>query len=1233
MMCRQVLPDVTDGGIEQIYIVKTEPGLEDDGGLANMVPEMVDEIKTEPKFENDEEEYTNPEDEQPNEEVGFETVDVIVKEEPKRHEDLHDIPLDQQIHKRKEFFCYVCDQDLGSKEGIQEHLYTHADQLPFTCEECDIPISIKSVRDLNQHLEMHKDTTNGSVKCAWCPLRFHSLKNCKFHEKTHVNEGSSALEALERRASILSKKKNVKVIVVEGALRYACDLCDKSYTLLDSLRDHMKTHTDCGKPKKLHVCTICNKLFTSADGLHSHRRVHSDLLPYKCEYCDRGFKETVRLISHRRTHTGERPFVCGCGRAFAKRYTMMSHKKICLSPELLTSCSCRICGDKSFPSYADLIKHVTGVHTEPIPRTKCQFCPALSQNALLLVRHEHRHQMPNVIKCDQCNRIFKNKALLEEHEVIHINTPQSFICDICGMTFSRLKRLKKHKKNHTAVRRKPAKLHCCELCPKKFAWQVLPDATDNGIEQIYIVKTEPGLEDDGGLANMVPETVDEIKAEPKFEDDEEKNENLDDEQPDEIGFEKVDVIVKEEPKLGSDCESKQDDKKIDVRSKKSAKDRTDATKGKTKPKAGKKEAIKKKKLSSTKEKVDNAQVKDKQVLPDATDNGIEQIYIVKTEPGLEDDGGLANMVPETVDEIKAEPKFEDDEEKNENLDDEQPDEIGFEKVDVIVKEEPKLGSDCESKQDDKKIDVHTEPIPRTKCQFCPALSQNALLLVRHEHRHQMPNVIKCDQCNRIFKNKALLEEHEVIHINTPQSFICDICGMTFSRLKRLKKHKKNHTAVRRKPTKLHCCELCPKKFAWLGNFRSHQKLHYNVKSRHFIPSLVEGPAPEPVVDENEDMDFVLPDATDNGIEQIYIVKTEPGLEDDGGLANMVPETVDEIKTEPKFEDDEEENENLDDEQPDEIGFEKVDVIVKEEPKLGSDCESKQDDKKIDVRSKKSAKDRPAATKGKTKPKAGKKDAKKEKKLSSTKEKVDNAQVKDKSHVNEGSSALEALERRASILSKKKNVKIIVVEGTLRYACDLCDKSYTLLDSLRDHMNTHTDSDKPKKLHVCTICNEVFAFAGGLHSHRLVHSDLLPYKCEYCDKGFKEAARLISHRRTHTGERPFVCECGLAFGKRFSMMSHKKICLSSELLASCSCRICGNESFPSYADLIKHVTGVHTEPIPRTKCQFCPALSRNALLLVRHEHRHQMPNVIKCDQCNRIFKNKALLEEHEVVSIT
>uniref|UniRef100_A0A1Q3FLM4 C2H2-type domain-containing protein n=1 Tax=Culex tarsalis TaxID=7177 RepID=A0A1Q3FLM4_CULTA len=627
MMCRQVLPDTADG-IEQIYIVKTEPGLEDDGGQANMVPETVDQIKTEPA------------DDFPADEAGFETVDVIIKEEPKvdsdsdsqvvdtkinvkaetlskdrvdikkeskqkpkakvgkkdmkhtkiepqkekkqnssskekadkeiekeklfschlcdkktnnqhnlrthlkthdskknkekeidrtckicnkicfskqclkkhlesherkamkpekkkkakleklqrfvchycpskyttywnlrRHEDLHDIPPEQQIHKRKEFFCYVCDNDFGSKEGLQEHLYSHADRLPYSCTECDKPACIKSVRFLNQHLEMHKDTTNGSIKCTWCPLRFHSLKGCKLHERTHVSQGGSALEALERRASILSKRKNVKVIIVDGVLRFACDRCDKSYSLMDSLRDHFNTHTD--KPKKLHVCRICNKVFAFAGGLHAHELVHSDALPYKCEYCDKAFKAAVRLIEHRRTHTGERPFVCKCGVAFAKRFTMMSHKKICLTPELLKSCSCRICGDrvgvdKSFPSYAELIRHVTEEHTEPIPRTKCNFCPALSQSPLLLVRHEHRHQMPNVIQCKQCNRIFKNKALLEEHEIMH--KPQSFICDICGMTFNRLKRFEKHSKTHAYPQRKSGKVYSCELCPKSFRW-------------------------------------------------------------------------------------------------------------------------------------------------------------------------------------------------------------------------------------------------------------------------------------------------------------------------------------------------------------------------------------------------------------------------------------------------------------------------------------------------------------------------------------------------------------------------------------------------------------------------------------------------------------------------------------------------------------------------------------------------------------------------------------------
>ncbi|KAL9692824.1 hypothetical protein quinque_012109 [Culex quinquefasciatus] len=52
MMCRQVLPDTN--GIEQIYIVKSEPGTDGENGPGLMASEDMDEIKQEPP--NDDEE-------------------------------------------------------------------------------------------------------------------------------------------------------------------------------------------------------------------------------------------------------------------------------------------------------------------------------------------------------------------------------------------------------------------------------------------------------------------------------------------------------------------------------------------------------------------------------------------------------------------------------------------------------------------------------------------------------------------------------------------------------------------------------------------------------------------------------------------------------------------------------------------------------------------------------------------------------------------------------------------------------------------------------------------------------------------------------------------------------------------------------------------------------------------------------------------------------------------------
>lgn len=109
------------------------------------------------------------------------------------------------------------------------------------------------------------------------------------------------------------------------------------------------------------------------------------------------------------------------------------------------------------------------------------------------------------------------------------------------------------------------------------------------------------------------------------------------------------------------------------------------------------------------------------------------------------------------------------------------------------------------------------------------------------------------------------------------------------------------------------------------------------------------------------------------------------------------------------------------------------------------------------------------------------------------------------HVNDED--LEEAKARAEIESKRLNVKIIIKDGLKRYQCEYCDKNYSLVASLRRHVNEHT----LEKVYVCKTCGKSFSKCSALTLHERSHSDFAPYKCETCDKAFKDVIRLVQHR--------------------------------------------------------------------------------------------------------------------------
>ena len=92
-------------------------------------------------------------------------------------------------------------------------------------------------------------------------------------------------------------------------------------------------------------------------------------------------------------------------------------------------------------------------------------------------------------------------------------------------------------------------------------------------------------------------------------------------------------------------------------------------------------------------------------------------------------------------------------------------------------------------------------------------------------------------------------------------------------------------------------------------------------------------------------------------------------------------------------------------------------------------------------------------------------------------------------------------------------------GEKPFACQFCDKKFSVKYSLTQHQATHT-KEKPFS---CQICNKKFARKFALVQHQAIHSDVRNFKCSVCLEGrfFKTKYQLNQHMKFHF-EPKFAC---------------------------------------------------------------------------------------------------------------
>ncbi|XP_017491877.1 PREDICTED: transcription factor grauzone-like [Rhagoletis zephyria] len=124
------------------------------------------------------------------------------------------------------------------------------------------------------------------------------------------------------------------------------------------------------------------------------------------------------------------------------------------------SMSCDIC-IFDCADFEILKNHYRLNHPNIKPYVKC--CNRTFLHWLSIVHHAHKHDDPEIFKCQACHKICADQKALSQH-VANCHADKIFSCDLCPKKFARKRRLEIHRNIHTPMNERN---FICEQCPNR----------------------------------------------------------------------------------------------------------------------------------------------------------------------------------------------------------------------------------------------------------------------------------------------------------------------------------------------------------------------------------------------------------------------------------------------------------------------------------------------------------------------------------------------------------------------------------------------------------------------------------------------------------------------------------------------------------------------------------------------------------------------------------------------